>query len=118
MATHRDTVPLPLALHLALHSVVGLFCAFAGALNVLDPLKIFPNAVLFFLVCGFSWGYVFGTLMGRREVLILGWAASGAYIGLAGWQLGLDPALAALLAGIGFSGVVALGLYRRWVLAP
>src|SRR5262245_49281778 len=29
------TLPLPLALHLATHTVIGLFCAFAGGLNLI-----------------------------------------------------------------------------------
>src|SRR2546426_4675552 len=60
------TVPLPLALHLASHTVLGLFCFFAGVLNLVDPVKI-PQGILFLLVCGFSWGYVFGILMARRR---------------------------------------------------
>src|SRR3989449_4427102 len=68
------TVPLPLALHLASHTVLGLFCFFAGVLNLIDPVKI-PQGILFLLVCGFSWGYVFGILMARREVVVLGYVA-------------------------------------------
>src|SRR2546428_13071092 len=59
------TVPLPLALHLASYTVLGLFCFFAGTLNLIDPVKI-PHGILFLLVCGFSWGYVFGILMARK----------------------------------------------------
>src|SRR2546422_6659532 len=59
------TLPLPLALHLATYTVIGLFCAFAGGLNLIDPTKIFPNAVIFLGLAGFSWGYVFGILMAR-----------------------------------------------------
>jgi len=46
------TVPLPLALHLATHTVIGLFCAFAGGLNLIDPGKIFPNGVVFLAIAG------------------------------------------------------------------
>ena len=49
------TVPLPLALHLASYTVLGLFCFFAGTLNLIDPVKI-PHGILFLVVCGFSWG--------------------------------------------------------------
>ena len=73
------TVPLPLALHLASYTVLGLFCFFAGALNLIDPVKI-PHGILFLLVCGFSWGYVFGILMARKEVVTLGFVASSAWL--------------------------------------
>src|SRR5438132_1335742 len=73
------TVPLPLALHLASYTVLGLFCLFAGALNLIDPVKI-PHGLMFLAVCGFSWGYVFGILMARREVVILGFLASAAWL--------------------------------------
>src|SRR5436309_2696652 len=69
------TVPLPLALHLASYTVLGLFCFFAGSLNLIDPVKI-PHGLMFLAVCVFSWGYVFGILMARREVVILGFLAS------------------------------------------
>ena len=66
-----DTVPLPLAMHLAMHTVLGLFCAFAGGLNLIDPTKILPqgptdivtSGVGFLTLCGLSWGYVFGVFM-------------------------------------------------------
>src|SRR5256885_5019784 len=61
------TLPLPLALHLAAYTVLGLFCLFAGALNLIDPVKI-PHGVMFLAVAGFSWGYEFGILMARKEV--------------------------------------------------
>jgi len=44
------TVPLPLSLHLASYTVLGLFCLFGFVLNLLEPGKIVPNAVPFFLV--------------------------------------------------------------------
>src|ERR1044072_2251399 len=66
------TLPLPLALHLATYTVIGLFCAFAGGLNLIDPTKIIPNAVIFLGLAGFSWGYAFGILMARKEVIGLG----------------------------------------------
>src|SRR2546426_1110911 len=43
---------------------------------------LFPYTTLFrsFLaVCGFSWGYVFGILMARKEVVVLGFLASIAW---------------------------------------
>src|SRR5437667_6005764 len=72
------TVPLPLALHLASYTVLGLFCFFAGSLNLIDPVKI-PHGLMFLAVCGFSWGYVFGILMARKAVVILGFLASAAW---------------------------------------
>jgi formate hydrogenlyase subunit 4 len=110
------TVPLPLALHLATYTVVGLFCAFAGGLNLIDPTKIFPNGVVFLTIAGFSWGYVFGILMARREVVALGLVASLAYVAAGLWQLRADWRLGALLAGVGVYGLVTLARYRRRIL--
>ncbi|MGH6692872.1 MAG: hypothetical protein ACREF4_19565, partial [Gammaproteobacteria bacterium] len=106
-----DTVPLPLALHLATHTVIGLFCAFAGGLNLIDPTKILPagatdivtSAVGFLTLCGVSWGYVFGVFMGRREVVGLGFLLSVAYVLIGAVQLPNDPRMAA--------GLIAIGLY-------
>jgi hypothetical protein len=112
------TVPLPLALHLASYTVLGLFCFFAGMLNMIDPVKI-PQGILFFVVCGFSWGYVFGILMARKEVVVLGVIASVAWLvaGLVGAAtLGFDWRLSGLLVGLGAYGLVTLGLYRRRIL--
>src|SRR3989449_2645222 len=93
------TVPLPLALHLASYTVLGLFCFFAGSLNLIDPVKI-PHGLMFLAVCVFSWGYVFGILMARKEVVILGFLASAAWliaatVGAA--RFGFDWRLTALL---------------------
>jgi hypothetical protein len=110
------TVPLPLALHLATYTVVGLFCAFAGGLNLIDPTKIFPNGVAFLAIAAFSWGYVFGILMARKEVVALGLVASLAYVAAGVWQLGADWQLGALLAGVGVYGLAMLALYRRRIL--
>ena len=116
MPTHRDTVPLPLALHLAGYTVLGLFCAFAGPLNLIDPSKILWNGVIFLGLAGFSWGYVFGVFMGRPEALILGFAASGAATGAAIWMFGRgELLLAAVLGVLGLYGFVTLRIYRRWV---
>jgi hypothetical protein len=116
MATTRDTIPLPLALHLGMYAVIGLFCAFAGPLNLIDPVKIFPNGVLFLLTAGAAWGYVFGIFMGRREAVIIGWGLSGFCLGMAGFFFVRDTWLAALLAFVGLSGILVLARYRRWVL--
>lgn len=110
------TVPLPLALHLATHTVIGLFCAFAGGLNLIDPTKIFPNAVIFLGIAGFSWGYVFGVLMARKEVVALGVVASLGYVAAGVWQLGIDWRLAAVLMAIGAYGLATLSFYRRRIL--
>ena len=112
------TVPLPLALHLASYTVLGLFCFFAGGLNLIDPTKI-PHGLMFLAVGGFSWGYVFGILMARKEVVILGFLASAAWliaaaVGTA--QFGFDWRLTALLVALGASGLVVLGLYRTRIL--
>jgi len=112
------TVPLPLALHLASYTVLGLFCLFAGALNLIDPGKI-PHGIMFLLVCGFSWGYVFGILMARKEVVMLGFLASAAWLvaALAGAaRFGFDWRLTALLVGLGAYGLVTLAIYRNRIL--
>lgn len=113
-----ETVPLPLALHLATYTVVGLFCLFAGVLNLLDLGKL-PHAIMFLAVTGFSWGYVFGILMARKEVVALGFLASLAYTaagGVGGWKFGFDWRLTALLVGIGVYGLTALAYYRKQIL--
>src|SRR5438034_7835563 len=102
------TLPLPLALHLATHTVIGLFCAFAGGLNLIDPTKIIPNAVILLGLAAFSWGYVFGILMARKEVLAMGLVASIGYVAAGIWQLGPDWVICALLLGIGAYGVSSL----------
>ncbi len=112
------TVPLPLSLHLASYTVLGLFCLFAGVLNLIDPVKI-PQGILFLLVCGFSWGYVFGILMARKEVLVLGVIASVAWLvaGLVGAaKFGFDWRLSALFVALGVYGLVTLALYRQRIL--
>lgn len=120
-----DTVPLPLALHLAMHTVIGLFCAFAGGLNLIDPTKILPQGVTdivtsgvgFLTLCGLSWGYVFGIFMGRREVVGLGVLLSLAYVGVGGFVLRKDPAMAVVLFAIGLYGLAILARYRRQIVA-
>src|SRR5258708_27937155 len=79
-ANRTDAVPLPLALHLASYTLIGLFCAFAGGLNLIDPGHILRLGVPLLVWAGFSWGYVFGVLMGRKEVVGLGFVASAAYV--------------------------------------
>jgi len=112
------TVPLPLALHLASYTVLGLFCFFAGSLNLIDPAKI-PQGLMFLAVCGFSWGYVFGILMARKEVVILGFLASAAWLiaaAVGAARFGFDWRLTGLLAALGASGLIVLGLYRTRIL--
>ena len=113
---HTDTVPLPLALHLAMYTVIGLFCAFAGGLNLIDPGHILPLGLPLLAVAGFSWGYVFGILMARTEVVALGFLASLGYVAGGLWKFGADWRLGALLLVIGAYGLVILALYRRRIL--
>ena len=47
------TVPLPLALHLASYTVLGLFCMFAGGLNLIDPGHILRLGVPLLALAGF-----------------------------------------------------------------
>jgi hypothetical protein len=112
------TVPLPLTLHLASYTVVGLFCFFAGVLNLIDPTKI-PHGLIYLAICGFSWGYVFGILMSRKEVILLGFLASVAWLvaaAIGATRLGFDWRLTALLVVLGAYGLFALGLYRTRIL--
>lgn len=120
-----DTVPLPLAMHLAMHTVIGLFCAFAGGLNLIDPTKILPqgftdlvtSGVGFLTLCGLSWGYVFGVFMGRREVVGLGFLLSLAYVGVGVYLLRTDVRMAAGVIAIGLYGIAILVRYRRQIVA-
>jgi hypothetical protein len=113
MAQRLDTIPLPLALHLATHTVVGLFCAFAGGVNLIDPGHILRLGAPLLALAGFSWGYVFGVLMGRKEALGLGFLASAAYSVVGIWKFGADWRLGALLLAIGVVGLAVLAQYRR-----
>lgn len=110
------TVPLPLALHLATHTVIGLFCMFAGVLNLLDPWVKGLQGFAFLVLMGFSWGYVFGILMARKEVILLGFAASAAYAAAGLWQFAADWRLGALLLAIGVYGLGTLVRYRKYIL--
>ena len=112
------TVPLPLALHLASYTVLGLFCFFAGVLNLIDPVKV-PHGLLYLLVCGFSWGYVFGILMARKEVIVLGFGASAAWLvaaAVGATRFSFDWRLTALLVALGGYGLIVLALYRTRIL--
>jgi hypothetical protein len=110
------TVPLPLALHLASYTVLGLFCMFAGGLNLIDPGHILRLGVPLLALAGFSWGYVFGILMGRKEVLALGFVASVAYVAAGVYKFGSDRPFGLLLAAIGAYGFVVLLMYRKLIL--
>lgn len=115
MTDRMTTVPLPLSLHLAAYSVIGLFCAFAGGLNLLDPAK-YLHALAFLAVTGASWGHVFGIYMGRKEVVTLGFALSAGYLAFGVWQLTVHPYLGLLLLAIGAYGAGALLYYRNVIL--
>ena len=112
-----DTVPLPLALHLASYTVIGLFCMYAGGLNLIDPGHILRLGLPLLALTGFSWGYVFGVLMGRKEVIALGFLASLAYVGAGVWKLGADRPFGLLLIAVGAYGFAVLALYRKRILA-
>src|SRR5207245_10398848 len=103
---HTETVPLPLALHLATYTVIGLFCAFAGGLNLIDHGHILRLGLPMLALAGFSWGYVFGILMARKEVVALGFVASVAYAAGGLWNLGGDGRLGALPVAIGRAGAL------------
>lgn len=107
------TVPLPLALHLASYTVIGLFCMFAGGLNLIDPGHILRLGLPLLALTGFSWGYVFGILMGRLEALALGFLASIAYVAVGVLKLGSDRPFGLLLIAVGVYGLVVLTLYRK-----
>jgi hypothetical protein len=120
MSFDRHSVPLPLAFHLASYSVIGLFCAFAGSMNLIDPGHILSTGVPLMTWTGFSWGYVFGILMGRTEVIPLGFLASLGYliIGVRAWTAGFwkfapDWRLGMLLIVVGLLGLFALATYRK-----
>ncbi|MGH7537692.1 MAG: hypothetical protein ACREMF_03585 [Gemmatimonadales bacterium] len=116
-AAGYDTIPLPLALHLASYTVIGLFSMFAGGLNLIDPGHILRLGLPLLALTGFSWGYVFGILMGRKEVVALGLLASVAYAGAGAWKLGSDRPFGLLLLAIGVYGLVVLVAYRKRITA-
>ena len=116
MPNRMTTVPLPLSLYLAAYTVIGLFCMFAGGLNLLDPAK-FLHAAAFLAVTGASWGCVFGIYMGRKEVVALGFVLSLGYLGFGVWQWSLHPPLGLLLLAIGAYGAGVLLYYRKQILA-
>src|SRR5258708_12259953 len=68
-ANRTDAVPLPLALHLASYTLIGLFCAFAGGLNLIDPGHILRLGVPLLVSAGFTCGYVFCVLLRRNHLL-------------------------------------------------
>ena len=111
------TVPLPLALHLASYTVLGLFCMFAGGLNLIDPGHILRLGLPLLALTGFSWGYVFGILMGWKEAVALGFLASLGYVAVGVWKYGTDHWLGLLLAAIGVYGLVVLAFYRKRIVA-
>jgi hypothetical protein len=111
-----QTVPLPLALHLASYTVIGLFCMFAGLMNLIDPGHILRLGLPLLALTGFSWGYVFGVLMERKEAVIVGFLASTAYVGVGIWRIAADLPFALLLMAIGAYGLFALILYRKQLL--
>jgi hypothetical protein len=116
MTSNRtDTIPLPLALHLATHTVIGLFCMYAGFLNMVDPWVKGLQGIAFFTLMGFSWGYVFGIVMARKEVVMLGYAASAAYAAAGLWRFAGDWLLGTLLFAIGVYGFFTLLAYRRHI---
>src|SRR5262245_49606917 len=110
------TVPLPLALHLASYTVLGLFCMFAGGLNLIDPGHILRLGVPRRGRAGFRCGYVFGIRVGRKEVLALGFLASIGYIAAGAYKFGSDHPFGLLLGAIGAYGFVVLLMYRRLIL--
>ena len=114
MANRMTTVPLPLSLHLAAYTVVGLFSLLAGGLNLLDPEK-YLQGLAFFVVGGLSWGYVFGIYMARREVVVLGYVLSVAYAGFGVWQCAEHLPLGLLLLAMGTYGGGALLYYRKQI---
>ena len=97
--------------------MIGLFCAFAGGLNLIDPGHILRLGVPLLALAGFSWGYVFGVLMARKEVVAMGFVASVAYLGVGLWKFGADWRLGALLVAIGAYGLLTLAYYRRQIVA-
>jgi hypothetical protein len=115
MANRMTTVPLPLTLHLAGYTVIGLFCLLAGVFNLLDPSK-YIHALAFFAVTGLSWGYVFGIYMARREVVTLGFGLSAGYAAFGVWQVTRHPLLGLLLLAIGVYGCGVQLYYRKLIL--
>lgn len=111
------TIPLPLALNFAAWTVLGLFSGFAGALNLLDPSSNLIRGHILLGVAAFAFGYVGGTVLGRREAPLLGVAAQLGAIGVgAGYYLRAGNPFGWALVALGVWGLLTLLRYRKTVL--
>jgi len=110
------TIPLPLALNFAAWTVLGLFSGFAGLLNLLDPSSNLIRGHLFLGVAAVAFGYVGGTVLGRREAPILGLLVQLGAIGVgAGYYLRAGNPFGWALVALGAWGIITLLVYRRTV---
>lgn len=112
----RTTLPLPLALNFAAWTVLGLFAGFAGLLNLLDPSSNLIRGHIFLGIAAFAFGYVGGTVLGRREAPILGLAAQlGAIAVGVGYYLRAGNPFGWALVALGVWGMLTLLGYRKSV---
>ena len=110
------TIPLPLALNFAAWTALGLFAGFAGLLNLLDPSSNLVRGHVLLGVAAVAFGYVGGTILGRREAPILGPLAQLGAIGVgAGYYLRAGNPFGWSLVALGVWGLLTLVIYRKTV---
>jgi hypothetical protein len=112
------TIPLPLALNFAAWTALGLFTGFAGLLNLLDPSSNLIRGHVLLGIAAFAFGYVAGTVLGRREAPVVGMVGQLAAIGVgAGYYLRADNPFGWVLIVLGVWGLLTLLRYRKTALA-
>lgn len=110
------TIPLPLALNFAAWTALGLFTGFAGLLNLLDPSSNLVRGHVLLAIAAVAFGYVAGTILGRREAPILGILVQVGSVGVgAGYYLRAGNPFGWALVALGLWGLLTLLIYRKTV---
>jgi len=108
------TIPLPLALNFAAWTALGLFTGFAGLLNLLDPSSNLVRGHVFLGIAAVAFGYITGTILGRREAPILGLLVQLGAIGVGvGYYLRAGNPFGWALVGLGVWSLFTLLAYRK-----
>jgi len=108
------TIPLPLALNFAAWTTLGLFSGFAGLLNLLDPSSNLVRGHVLLAIAAVAFGYVTGTVLGRREAPVLGLLVQVGAIGVgAGYYLRAGNPFGWALVALGVWGLFTLLVYRK-----
>lgn len=108
------TIPLPLALNFAAWTALGILTGFAGLLNLLDPSTNLVRGHILLGVAVLAFGYVGGSVLGRREAPLLGLVvqAGAIAVGVVYFLRAANPFGWALVA-LGGWGLVTLLRYRK-----